>query len=137
MPMAISEGIQSALVGNSDLITLLGGSTAIYQQIAPQKDATPYVIYFISGGGEDNTTPKDSVDEFYTVYGITSNDATLAGSISDEIRDALHEKELTFPDSWKHIKCNREQSLWLTEHAERRTFYSAGGIYRVRAVREP
>lgn len=136
MPMVISEGIQTALVGNAQLITLLGGTT-IYQGLAPQKDATPYVVYFISGGGEDNFTPKDSVDEYYTVYGVTSNDATLAGSVSDEIRDALHEAVLTYSGNWKHIKCNREQKLWLTEHAERRTFYSAGGIYRVRAINEP
>jgi hypothetical protein len=135
--MAITEGIQTALVSNTNLITLLGGTT-IYQALAPQEASTPYVVYFISGGGEDNTTPKDSVDEFYTVYGVTSNDATLAGSISDEIRNALHEAELTFGGSvWKHIKCNREQKLWLTEHAERLTFYSAGGIFRVRAIREP
>jgi len=136
MPIAISEGIQAALVGNAQLITLLGG-TVIYQGLAPQLATTPYVVFFISGGGEDNISPKDSVDEFYTVYGITSNDATLAGSISDEIRDALHEAELTFSGDWKHIKCSREQKLWLTEHAERRTFYSAGGIYRVRAINEP
>ena len=85
MPIDISQGIQTALVSNAALITLLGGGTLIYQNIAPQLDSTPYVVYFISGGGEENSSPKDAVDEFYTVYGVTSNKAALAGSISDEI----------------------------------------------------
>jgi hypothetical protein len=136
MPMAISEGIQTALSTNATLITLLGG-TVIYQSRAPQESQTPYVVYFISGGGENNDSPKDTVDEFYTVLGVTSNNGALAGSISDEIRNALHEAELTFSGNWKHIRCNREQKLWFTEHAERATFYSAGGVYRVRAANEP
>lgn len=137
MPIDISQGIQTALATNAALITLLGGGTLIYQNIAPQKATTPYIVYFISGGGEENSSPKDAVDEFYTVYGVTSNEAALAGSISDEIRNSLHEADLTFGGNWKTIKISREQKLFLTEHAEKRTLYSAGGIYRVRAINEP
>jgi len=102
----IFQGIHTALAANVDITNALGG-TAIYRLIAPEHQSLPYIITWNAGGGEDNETPKDSVDMLLGVKVVTKSQ-TQAGTIMSEIRDSLHRQDMTFGGNWKTIKVNNK-----------------------------
>ncbi len=130
----IFQGIHTALAGNVNITNALGG-TAIYRLIAPEQQSIPYIITWNAGGGEDNETPKDSVDLLLGVKIVTKSQ-TQAGTIMSEIRDSLHRKDLTFGGNWKTLKVNEERPFMDVINAEGSNFIHAGATYRVRAVEE-
>ena len=75
----IREALQSQLIGDTALISELGGDTAIYYGVAPQKKARPYVIFFNAGGGPENTYPSDLTSEVYVVKAVADS---LSGALA-------------------------------------------------------
>jgi len=130
----IWQGIQTALVANTDIINGLGG-TAIYRVAAPELVSLPYIITWIAGGDTENITPDDSVDIVFGVK-IVTKDKNQAGTIMGEIRSSLHRQDLTLAGNWKVMAVTHETPFLDVKNAEGSQFFHGGGFYRVRAVEE-
>ena len=91
---AIEKGIYDALIADTALVAELVDGTAVYNQIAEQGKALPYVVFFYAGGGPTNDTPSDTRNYVYAVKGI-ADESKKAGTIRDKIEDVLHRQTLT------------------------------------------
>ena len=65
----LGSAIYATLAAGTALIGELGG-TRIYEALAPQGQALPYVVYFRAGGGDDNSSPRRTRSEQWVVKGI-------------------------------------------------------------------
>ena len=127
----IREGLYSKLIGDTALISELGGDTAIYYGVAPQETARPYVVFFNAGGGPDNTYPSDLTSEVYVVKVVADN---LGGALTvdNACKTALHKQTLTVT-GYTNIWTRRENELSLTEVSDDGTVIRhEGAYYRIR-----
>ena len=127
----IREGLYSKLIGDTALISELGGDTAIYYGVAPQETARPYVVFFNAGGGPDNTCPSDLTSEVYVVKAVADN---LGGALTvdNACKTALHKQTLTVT-GYTNIWTRRENELSLTEVSDDGTVIKhEGAYYRIR-----
>ena len=127
----IREGLYSKLIGDTALISELGGDTAIYYGVAPQETARPYVVFFNAGGGPDNTYPSDLTSEVYVVKAVADN---LGGALTvdNACKTALHKQTLTVT-GYTNIWTRREDEVSLTEVSDDGTVIRhEGAYYRIR-----
>lgn len=132
MPDVLNKAIYNHLHGNSALVALLSGASAIYFGQAPTGSALSYVVYSIAGGGDDHLTPTDSVDVRYIIKGVAKT-ALAAGAIAGALRTALHEVEPTADSPWVIYRCQADNVFIYPENVDREQFWHAGNIYRIRA----
>ncbi len=126
----LETGIYSALSGNAALTTALGGSY-IYNQVAPQNQALPFVTFQHSGGGQENLNPSDLQNHVYLVKALSDNLST-AGDLDDKIRTALHGATLTV-SGYTNFYTARETEIRLAETTRAgKIVYHAGAYYRIR-----
>ena len=127
----IREGLYSKLIGDTALISELGGDTAIYYGVAPQETARPYVVFFNAGGGPENIYPSDLTSEVYVVKAVADN---LGGALTvdNACKTALHKQTLTVT-GYTNIWTRRENELSLTEVSDDGTVIRhEGAYYRIR-----
>ena len=126
---AIETGLYSALSGDSALTTKLGGSY-IYNQVAPQTQAFPYVIFQHTGGGHLNINPSDLQGHLYLVKAV-DDDVKTAGEIDDLVKAVLHKGTLTV-SGYTNVQTLREQTVKYTEIlSDGKKVYHTGAQYRV------
>lgn len=124
------NGIYTALAANSTLITALGG-TAIYENIAPQGTNLPYVIFGWAGGGDENLTPSEMVNELWDVKAVASTLAT-AKTIAALIHSTLHGATLTV-SGWTNFLTRGEGAIRFAEmDGSGNQVRHLGKTYRVR-----
>lgn len=126
---AIEAGIYTALTGANALTTALGGSY-IYNPIAPQGQAFPYVIFSHSGGGHENITPSDLQNHVYLIKAV-DDEPKNAGTIQDHIVTALDGVTLTV-SGYTAFYCRAEEEIQYTEDRDGTVIYHRGHYYRVR-----
>jgi Protein of unknown function (DUF3168) len=130
---AIETSLYSKLTGTAALTTALGGAY-IYNRVAPQGQAPPYVVFNHSGGGHENITKSDMQNHVYMVKVVTSGPqgSKLAGTINDLVIAALHNSTLTitgYTNFWTAL----EEEVQFTETAPDGTYiFHTGGYYRIR-----
>lgn len=126
---ALNAALNTRLAGGTALVAALGG-TAIYHGIAPEGKAQPVVIWSYSGGGHENMTPNQSVNEivYIRAYAATAKQAaTIDGLVA-----TLMETNLTVT-GWSNFWLAREEDIYLPETDEAgKTTWSCGAYYRVR-----
>jgi hypothetical protein len=129
-PTLIGQGLYTALSGYATLITHLGG-TAIFESIAPQGTNLPYIIFQWQGGGDENLTPGEMINEVWTVMGVSASRAQ-AGTLGADIHAALHMATLTVT-GWTNFLCRGEETVRYVEIAPTGApVYRNGRQYRVR-----
>jgi len=89
----IEAGLRAALTADTAIIDALG-STAIYNQIAPQTATVPYIIFGPGFGGRENISPDDLRSYVYPVKAVTAT-SKAAGTLQGLIDSCLHETALT------------------------------------------
>jgi hypothetical protein len=133
MPLLdISTGLYDMLSNGTALTDYLGG-TYIYNTMPPTSASLPYVILQAMGGGFENVTPRDSVDERWMVKTV-SYSPIQAGSADNLICDILNHGTLSVT-GWTHIDLSRRERIWYAETLESRITYHGGAVYRVRLSR--
>ena len=130
---AIGSALYTVLAAGTALIAKLGG-TAIYQSPAQQGKALPYVVFFPSGGGDDNTSPKRARSPVWTVKAVSSAGALNAGEIDDLVDDLLHGKALTVT-GWGNWRTTRESDVAYEELVAGQVVWHRGGLYRIRLTK--
>ena len=126
----MGSALHTALAGGTALVAELGG-TAIWEGLAPQGTSLPYVVYFHSGGGDDNDSPRRARSPLWTVKAVAETQQK-AKDIDDEVDALLHLGSLSLT-SWNHYWIAREADVRYTEPGPGGAVYwHYGGQYRVR-----
>ena len=125
----VGSAIFATLAAGTALTTELGG-TRIYEALAPQPTATPYVLYSRAGGGDDNEAPRRTRSEQWLVKGI-GTDIYQARRLDEDIDTLLHEAELTIT-GWDNYQTARRTDVAYAEPGEGGVVYwHRGGVYRL------
>lgn len=127
---AEEDGFYDYLAAYSALTTALGG-TYIYNQLAPEGQAFPYVIFHLVGGGDENLTPHRKRNIVLMAKAVS--DTHLEASTIDGHLDArLHEGTPTVT-GWSLIRpVWREDEISYIELVNDRPVYHLGAYYRMR-----
>jgi len=125
----IETALYSKLTGNSNLNTLCAG--AVYEAQAPASTTDNYVIYQYSGGGDDNTHPRRSLNLVYRVEFISTVKGT-ARTGAGYIDDALHGVELTIT-GYSNYSCRKDDLFAQVDNVAGKQYWRRGGFYRIRA----
>lgn len=131
---AVEIAMYSTLSAATALTALLAGTTAVYNQQAPQGAALPYVVFGLNAGGDDNDNPHRAKALVYSVKAVGTAGFANAGSIDIQIDALLHHGTLS-PSGWTNFWTARESDFRYVEtptDGGGRRFYHAGGLYRVR-----
>ena len=126
----IEDAIYDKLVGDATVLGYV--STRVYLHMAPPGVALPYIVFIPNAGGDMNITPRQSADVNYAVKAV-SDSVLEARNIADAIRGALHNEDLTMANSWTAYACQHQTVIHYVEQVERKQFFHAGGVYRIRA----
>jgi len=127
---AMGTALYSTLSGAAALITELG-STAIYQDQAPDGQARPYVVYSHQGGGPDLITKSDLRNNLWFVRAYADTKAK-AVTLDAQIDTALNKKTLSVT-GWTNFWTVRETDLSLVEtQPDNVKVHMAGALYRIR-----
>lgn len=133
MQGAIKAGVYGKATTDAGVTALVEGR--VYWLLAPSDAALPFVVFQFAAGGDLNETPKQEADVLVDIKGIAAT-AQEAEAIADALRSAFHEADLSLADGWRTIRCEHTSPIAYVETVDSRTYWHAGGTYRIRAVKE-
>jgi len=121
------------MLSGDTAITDAVGATRVYNTLAPQEGARPYVIFFNSGGGPENVYPGKLESLVYVVKAI-ADDMNTAATIDQKVRAALHQQEASLTvDGHTPLRILRTNSVQMPERLQDgRVVYHYGAFYRFR-----
>jgi hypothetical protein len=129
---ALNTAIYGRLSAATALTSLLSGTTAIYNNQAPESVTYPYVIFSLQSGIDENMTQHRTKNMLVYARAYSGSSALQAGSIDAQIDTALHLVPLTV-SGWTNFWMVREQDLELVENPPTgEQVFMSGGLYRVR-----
>ena len=129
--LALQSGLYTALVSDSPLTTLLGGSH-VFDHL-PRGQQYPYVVIGTLSSRDYSTGTEISDEHFVTLYTWSrSQGKTQVYEIMDAIKRVLHDSPLNLTDH--HLVQMRQVS---TEVKFDKVSYAYLGTIRLRAVTEP
>ena len=115
----------------SDPSIAAAGASGVYNRIAPQGAAPPYVIVQWQGGGDENSSPRRARNTLYSVQALagTLDDAEAIDAALDAL---LHLGTLTV-EGWSAFWMAREGDIAYQEiDPAGRVVFHSGGVYRIR-----
>ena len=112
----IEAGLRSALAADTAIIAELNGSTAIYNQLAPQTVSPPYIVFGPGFGGKENISPSDLRNYVYPVKAVTTGEqgSKKAGALGELILTCLHRATLTV-EGFTNFHTQAEGQIQFTE----------------------
>lgn len=128
---AIEKAIRAALTGGT-AGPLVGGR--VYNEMAPQGAALPYVVLAFNAGGKTNRTPTDEGDVRHVVKAISTS-ASEAAQVAAAIEADLHETSLALDAPWTAYRCQVLTVVKYIEQAEREQYFHNGWMIRTRVSR--
>ena len=128
----LETGLYSMLTGDT-AVTAAVGATRVYNTLAPQEGARPYVVFFNSGGGPENVYPGGLESLVYVVKAV-ADDIKTAATIDQKIRAALHGQEGTLSiTGYTPLRITRTNEVQMPERLQDgRVVYHYGAFYRFR-----
>ncbi len=131
---AVDTGIYQKLTGNSGLTSLLSGTAAVYDAIAPAEVATPFVTFQKTSGVPAYRMGGTAYENYvYLIKGIVQDHSPqLAGSIASAIDQAL--AGTITVTGYKTMLVRRESDLDYTEVVSGKVFRHRGAQYRILAT---
>jgi hypothetical protein len=128
----LEEGLYSLLTSDTAVIDAIGG-TRIYNTLAPQGTARPYVVFYNNGGGPENIYPGKLASITYLVKAVADDIAT-AGAIDRAAYDALHHGEGTLSvTGYTPLRVLRTNEVQMPERLQDgRIVFHYGAYYRFR-----
>lgn len=129
---SLGSAIYNKLSAATALTSLLAGTTSIYHLQAPDNSTSPYVVFNIQAGGDENLTPKRRKSLLVFVRGYSKTSAAEAGSIDTQIDTLLHGQNLSVA-GWADIYTWREQDIEAVQNLPSgEKYWLSGAFYRVR-----
>lgn len=127
---ALWGAIYSKLNAATALTSLLSGTTAIYNMVAPDDAPMPYVVFQNYGGGAENINPSDMRNQPMLIKAYAASAAT-AGSIDAQVHTAI----------LAGLSVSGYTNFWVSRDLDVTTVdvqpsgekaYMAGAVYRIR-----
>lgn len=132
----LNAAIYSRLQTTTAITSLLSGTTAIYNQQAPEGATLPFVVFSVPSELDENMTQNRTKNNVVYIRAYSGSSAAQAGSIDAAIDTALHLIPLTV-SGWTNFWMVREQGIELVEtQSTGKIIYSAGANWRVRLDKE-
>jgi hypothetical protein len=129
---ALNSALYSRLQTTSAITSQLSGTTAIYNQQAPEGAVLPYVVFSTPSELDENMTQNRTKNNVVYIRAYSGSSAAQAGSIDAAIDTALHLIPLTVT-GWSNFWMVREQGIELVEtQPSGKIIYSSGANYRCR-----
>lgn len=129
----VGTAIRSTLLDNSNIATQV--NDRIWQMIAPGGAATPYILFYWQGGGEENNTPRETFDIVFLVAAVADTQVK-AREIAGYINTALKNQLVEYPDGYSSWSPVTETDPYLdVSNVQNRQYWIAGAIYRFRGIR--
>ena len=131
---AIFTGIRAHIVGDGSITAALGAAGNVYTLVPAPTAVLPYIVMDANRGGSTNISPRDDFDVTLSIK-VISNSATTSAQVADLLRSRLHESQddVTVP-GWNVYRVQHLDNIFFVEHIERKQFYHAGALYRIRAA---
>jgi hypothetical protein len=129
---ALNSAIYSRLQTTSAITSLLSGTTAIYNQQAPENAVLPFIVFSTPSELDENMTQNRTKNNVVFIRAYSGVSASQAGSIDAAIDTALHLIPLTV-SGWTNFWMVREQGIELVEtQPTAKNVFMSGANYRVR-----
>lgn len=127
---AVDDGLVAVLTGDSTLAGLAPGG--VFQDIAPEAAALPYVIWSISVASDEVQFDTTAWEE--ALYLVKAVSATKAGAdtVAARIHALLQDATLTIA-GYTSMDVHREDRISYLEADGAKRYYHAGGLYQVKA----
>ena len=107
------------------------GSYGVYDSIAPQNAALPYVVFQQQAWGVEALDPRRREDAYVSIRAISQTGFAQAGSIDAAIDTAFDNMPLSV-SGHTNIWLKRTEQIRYVETADDKRYYHQGGIYRIR-----
>ena len=129
----VETALYSKLTGASSLTSLLAGTAAVYNGIAPEGASYPYVLFAQMSGVDDHDTSHRARQLIYVIQGVSKVGLPQAGSIDAAVDALLHMVPLSV-SGWSTFWIARESDVRMTDFdaADRTKYFRSGGTYRLR-----
>jgi hypothetical protein len=124
----IEKAIRAALTGGTAGPLVSG---RVYNEMAPQGAALPYIVMALNAGGKTNRTPTDEGDVRHVVK-VISTSASEAAQVAGAIEADLHEVSLALDAPWTAYRCQALTVVKYLEQVERVQYFHSGWIVRTR-----
>lgn len=116
---------------NVAAVKATAGATGVYNRIAPQAAALPFVVFQWQGGGDENSHSIRSRNLVYTVQALAAS-LTAAETIDAACDVLLHDGALTVT-GYNKFWMRRESDIAYQEvDPTGVVIYHSGGMYRIR-----
>ena len=128
---AFEDAIHDKIAGVAGITALVG--TRIYDAVAPEGGAYPFVTFSYAGGGEDRETPKHRKNLVYLVQGVSSVSKKQANQLAELLETAFDEAELTvsgWSNFWTAVEDHLKAFEFDTQSGKRT--WRAGRYVRIR-----
>jgi len=131
----IKAALYLKLTGSAAITSLLSGTAAVYDSIAPNEATLPLVIFSKQDGRPVNRMGGVAYESHvYLVKGVTEGEsAALAGSVAKAIDAALNNTTLTI-SGYTQMLCRRNGEVDYPESDEGRTIRHIGATYKIEAT---
>lgn len=105
------------------------GTVSVYQDLAPQETAPPYLIYSLQSGPELYTWDGSEMQTEYQVKVVSNRENSgEATRLYREVHTALQDAPLTVGDGVTLLRCRRSA---LVKYQDPKRFWHVGGLYRI------
>lgn len=94
---ATDKALYQKLAGDSGIVSAVGtvdGLLQVYADFVPDGATLPYVYFYCVSAPFENESPRESLDELWTVEAVASSRAG-AETLENEVIEALHRTTLT------------------------------------------
>lgn len=106
--------------------------TRVFEQLAPEGVALPYVVFTQIAGGNDNLTPNSSADLVYSVECIAQSLGS-ARTGNGYIQSALGSVQFQFNvTGYSNYACQRQEAFARLDNVGGTQYWRRGDNYRVR-----
>lgn len=137
---ALSTFLYTTLSGDTAVAALVG--TRIFEDLAPQGTAFPFVVFSFHTGGDTNALGSDVRTLTRPQYliraiskGPTYSDADAVAAAVDAALMGAHGSATVNGVTYEVLTVFREQAIRRCEYAESVRYNHAGGLYRIPCYR--
>lgn len=124
--------LYAKLAGDAALAAALGGADRVWQELADQGSAMPYVVFQYQGGSDvaGVGTARIMANLLYLVRVVGGGAHSELEAAADRIDAVLHGASGPVGDGIV-FACVREQPISYTETSDGKVYRHVGGLYRL------
>lgn len=128
----LMTGLYAKLTGGTALTALLSGTTAVYDSLAPQSAALPYVIFQQQAWNVETADPRRREDAYMLVKAVSATGFAQAGSIDAACDALLDGGSISVTGHTVMWQKRIEQIRYIETDQAGRNIYHQGGLYQIR-----